>query len=142
MNSNLATSLAVGQLSRGMDALLAGALNENWSINTNLQSTDGTFDNMRMGVDVSTRLFDDKLRLTTNLSYGDNSTLASQQAFMGEFELEYDINNWLMLRAYNRSNQRFSKRSPTTQGAGVVVTRNSLHFRDLFKFSFRKKSND
>lgn len=142
MNTNLATSLAVGQLSRGMDALLAGALNENWSINTNLQSTDGTFDNMRMGVDVSTRLFDDKLRLTTNLSYGDNSTLATQQDFMGEFELEYDINNWLMLRAYNRANQRFSKRSPTTQGAGVVVTRNSLRFRDLFKFSFRKKTNE
>ena len=142
MNSNLATSLAIGQLSRGMDAILAGALNDNWSINTNLQSTDGTFDNMRMGVDVSTRLFDDKLRLTTNLSYGDNSTLASQQAFMGEFELEYDINNWLMLRAYNRSNQRFSKRSPTTQGAGVVVTRNALRFKDLFKFTFRKKSNE
>lgn len=142
MNSNIATSLAVGQLSRGMDALLAGVLNENWSINTNLQSTDGTFDNMRMGVDVSTRLFDDKLRLTTNLSYGDNSALESKEAFMGEFELEYDINNWLMLRAYNRSNQRFSKRSPTTQGAGVVVTRNSVRFRDLFKFSFRKKSNE
>lgn len=142
LGSNLATSLAAGQLSRGMDALLAGALNDNWSINTNLQSTDGTFDNMRMGVDVSTRLFDDKLRLTTNLSYGDNSTLASQQAFMGEFELEYDLNTWLMLRAYNRSNQRFSKRSPTTQGAGVVVTRNALRFRDLFKFSFRKKNNE
>ncbi len=142
MNSNLATSLAVGQLSRGMDALLAGALNDNWSINTNLQSTDGTFDNMRMGVDVSTRLFDDKLRLTTNLSYGDNSAMASEQDFMGEFELEYDINNWLMLRAYNRANQRFSKRSPTTQGAGVVVTRNSLRFKDLFKFSFRKKNDD
>lgn len=142
LGGNLATSLAVGQLSRGMDALLAGALNDNWSINTNLQSMDGTFDNIRMGVDVSTRLFDDKLRLTTNLSYGDNSTLASQQAFMGEFELEYDLNSWLMLRAYNRSNQRFSKRSPTTQGAGVVVTRNSLRFRDLFKLSFRKKGNE
>lgn len=142
IGSNLATSLAAGQLSRGMDALLAGALNDNWSINTNLQSTDGTFDNMRMGVDVSTRLFDDKLRLSTNLSYGDNSTLASQQAFMGEFELEYDLNSWLMLRAYNRSNQRFSKRSPTTQGVGVVITRNSLRFRDLFKLSFRKKSNE
>ena len=142
MNNMLATSLAVGQLSRGMDALLAGALNENWSINTNLQSMDGTFDNMRMGVDVSTRLFDDKLRLTTNLSYGDNSTMETNEAFMGEFELEYDLNSWLMLRAYNRANQQFSKRSPTTQGAGVVVTRNALKFRDLFKFSFRKRSNE
>ena len=141
-NDNVAASFAIGQISKGLDALLAGALNDNWSISTNLESTDGTFDNMRMNVDVSTRLFDDRLRITTNLSYGDNSTLASQQAFMGEFELEYDINNWLMMRAYNRANQRFSKRAPTTQGVGVVVTRNSKRFKDLFKFSFRKRNEN
>ena len=38
---------------------------------------------MKDGVDLSTRLFDDRLRVSTNLSYGDNSTLATQQAFMG-----------------------------------------------------------
>ena len=139
---NMATSLAIGQLAKGLDAIFASAFDDNWSINTSLQSTDGTFENIRMGVDVSTRLFDDKLRLTTNLSYGDNSTLATQQDFMGEFELEYDLNSWLMLRAYNRANQRFSKRAPTTQGAGVVVTKNSFRFRDLFKFSFRRKDNE
>ena len=94
-----------------------------------------------MGVDLSTRLFDDLMRVSTNLSYGDNSTLATQQAFMGEFELEYDINNWLMIRAYNRANQRFSKRAPTTQGAGIVVTRNARTLKELFRFSFRKKED-
>lgn len=140
--STMATSLAIGQLAKGLDAIFASAFDDNWSINTNIQSSDGTFENIRMGVDVSTRLFNDKMRLTTNLSYGENSTLASQQAFMGEFELEYDINSWLMMRAYNRSNQRFSKRAPTTQGAGVVVTKDSQKFRDLFKFSFRKRDED
>ena len=140
--SNVATSLAIGQLAKGLDAIFASAFDDNWSISTNLQSTDGTFENIRMGVDVSTRLFDDRLRIATNLSYGDNSTLATQQPFMGEFELEYDINNWLMMRAYNRANQRFSKRAPTTQGAGVVVTKNSRRFRDLFKFSFRRKDEE
>lgn len=134
-----ATSLAAGQLAKGLDALLAAALNDNWTISTNLESRDGSFDNVRMGLDLSTRLLDDRLRITTNLSYGDNSTLASQQAFMGEFELEYDINNWLMIRVYNRANQRFSKRAPTTQGAGVVVTRDARTFKDLFRFGFRKK---
>lgn len=142
LRSNMATSLAIGQLAKGLDAIFASTFDDNWSINTNIQSSDGSFENIRMGVDVSTRLFNDKMRLTTNLSYGDNSTLASQQAFMGEFELEYDINNWLMMRAYNRANQRFSKRAPTTQGAGIVVTRNSQKFRDLFKFSFRRKNED
>ncbi|MDO5665868.1 MAG: hypothetical protein Q4G63_11520 [Bacteroidia bacterium] len=139
LGDNIAATLAAGQITKGLDALLAGALNDNWTISTNLQSQDGSFENVRMGVDLSTRLLDDRLRVTTNLSYGDNSTLASQQAFMGEFEMEYDINNWLMIRVYNRANQRFSKRAATTQGAGVVVTRDARTFRDLFRFSFRKK---
>ncbi|MDO5522458.1 MAG: hypothetical protein Q4G48_00245 [Bacteroidia bacterium] len=134
-------TFVAGQLSKGLDALLAGALNDNWSISTNLQSYDGSLDNVRMGVDVSTRLLDDRLRISTNLSYGDNTTLASEQQFMGEFELEYDINNWLMIRVYNRANQRFSRRAPTTQGAGVVVTRNSRTFKDLFRFSLRKRED-
>ena len=139
--NNMAATFAAGQLAKGLDALLAGALNDNWTVSTNLQSLDGTFENVRMGVDLSTRLFDDRLRVSTNLSYGDNSTLATQQAFMGEVELEYDINNWLMIRAYNRANQRFSKRAPTTQGAGIVVTRNARTLKELFRFSFRKKED-
>ncbi|HMM18535.1 MAG TPA: hypothetical protein PKC47_13590, partial [Petrimonas sp.] len=141
LGNNMAATLAAGQLTKGLDALLAGALNDNWTISTNLQSRDGSFESARMGLDLSTRLLDDRLRISTNLSYGDKATTASDQAFMGEFELEYDINNWLMIRVYNRANQRFSKRAPTTQGAGVVVTRDAQTFRDLFRFSFRKKED-
>lgn len=136
--SSMFTRFASNTLSRGLDALFASALSDNWSVSTNLESVDGTFENVRMGVDVSTRLFNDRLRLNTNLSYGDNSMLAGQQAFMGEFEMEYDINNWLMLRAYNRANERFYRRNPTTQGAGVVVTKEAKSFRDLFNFRFSK----
>lgn len=142
--SSVFSSFAASTLSRGLDALFASALNDNWNISTNLESVDGTLDNVRMGVDVSTRLFDDRLRITTNLSYGDNSMLASQQAFMGEFELEYDINNWLMIRAYNRANERFYRRTPTTQGVGVVVTKEARSIRDLFDFRVirRKEENE
>lgn len=133
------TSLLTGQLTKGLDALLAGVLHDNWKVSTSLQSYDGTLENVRMGVDLSTRLLDDRLRITTNLSYGDNTTLASQQPFMGEFELEYDLKNWLMIRVYNRANQRFTKIAPTTQGAGIVVTKDARRFKDLFKFSFRKR---
>lgn len=141
LGNNMAATLAAGQLTKGLDALLAGALNDNWTISTNLQSRDGSFESARMGLDLSTRLLDDRLRISTNLSYGDKATTASDQAFMGEFELEYDINNWLMIRVYNRANQRFSKRAPTTQGTGIVVTRDARTFRDLFRFSFRKKED-
>ena len=134
--SSMFSKFAANTLSRGLDALFANALNDNWSVSTNLESVDGTFENVRMGVDVSTRLLNNRLRITTNLSYGDNSMMATEQAFMGEFELEYDLNNWLMLRAYNRANDRFYRRNPTTQGVGVVVTREAKSFRDLLRFRF------
>ncbi len=139
---NMVTSYTANMLSKGLDALFASALNDNWSVSTNLQSTDGTFNNVRMGVDVSTRLMNDRLRISTNLSYGDNSTLAGQQAFMGEFELEYDIRNWLMLRAYNRANERFYRLAPYTQGVGVVVTKEAKTFRDLFKFRWGRRGEE
>ncbi|MFA6885791.1 MAG: translocation/assembly module TamB domain-containing protein [Fermentimonas sp.] len=137
------TKFAASTLSRGLDALFSSALNDNWSVSTNLESVDGTLDNVRMGLDVSTRLLNNRLRITTNLSYGDNSMMASQQAFMGEFDMEYDINNWLMLRAFNRANERFYSRTPTTQGVGVVVTKEAQSLRDLFNFRFiRPKDED
>jgi len=140
--SSMFTKFASSTLSRGLDALFASALSENWSVSTNLESVDGTFDNVRMGLDVSTRLLNDRLRISTNLSYGDNTMLTGQQAFMGEFELEYDIKNWLMLRAFNRANERFYRRTPTTQGVGVVVTKEAKSFRNLFNFRFTKPKDD
>ncbi len=140
--SSMFTKFAASTLSKGLDALFAGALSDNWSISTNLESIDGTFDNVRMGVDVSTSLLNDRLHISTNLSYGDKSMLASQQAFMGEFELKYDINNWFMIKAFNRANERFYRRTPTTQGIGVVVTREAKSFRDLFDLRVVRKKED
>lgn len=140
--SSVFSKFAANTLSRGLDALFASALNDNWSVSTNLESVDGTLDNVRMGLDVSTRLLNNRLRITTNLSYGDNSMMASEQAFMGEFELEYDINSWLMFRAYNRANDRFYRRNPTTQGVGVVVTREAQSIRDLLRFRFIRPKDD
>lgn len=140
--SSMFTKFAASTLSRGLDALFANALSDNWSISTNLESVDGSLDNVRMGVDVSTRLMNNRLRINTNLSYGDNSTLEGQQAFLGEFELEYDLNNWLMLRAFNRANQRFYRRAPTTQGVGIMVTREAQRFRDLLDLRFVRKKEE
>lgn len=136
--SSMFTNFAANYLSRGLDALFASALRDNWTVSTNLQTLDGTFDNARMGVDVSTRLLNNRLRISTNLSYGDKSMLASQQAFMGEFDLEYDINNWLMLRAFNRANERFSSRAPVTQGVGFMVTKEGQSIKNLFDFRYTK----
>ncbi len=142
LGDNAFTNYAASALTRGLDALLANALSDDWTISTNFETADGNFDTMRMGVDISKSFLDDRLRISSNLSYGDKSMMASQQAFMGEFELEYDINNWLMIRAYNRANKQYYNRAPTTQGVGLVINRDARKFKDLFKFSFRKKDND
>lgn len=144
VGSSMVTNLAANTLSRGLDALFSSALRENWTISTNLESVDGTFENVRMGVDVSTRLMNNRLRINTNLSYGDNGMLVEEgQQFLGEFELEYDINSWLMLRAFNRANQRFYRRALTTQGVGVMVTREAESFKKLFDLRFvRPKDED
>jgi hypothetical protein len=61
---------------------------------------------------------------------------------MGEFELEYDINNWFMIRAFNRANERFYRRTPTTQGVGVVVTKEARSFRELFDFRVTRRKEE
>ena len=141
--SSMATNFAASTLSRGLDALFASALRDNWSVSTNLESVDGSLDNMRVGVDVSTRLMNNRLQINTNLSYGDGTMMVGDQAFMGEFEAKYYINNWLMLRAFHRANERFYSRAPYTQGIGVMVTREAKRLRDLIDFRFvRRKEED
>lgn len=141
--SSMATNLAASTLSKGLDALFASALRDNWSVSTNLESADGSLDNVRVGVDVSTRLMNNRLQINTNLSYGDGTMMVGNQGFMGEFEAKYDINNWLMLRAFHRANERFYSRAPYTQGIGVMVTREAKSIKDLFDFRFvRKKEED
>lgn len=141
-NNDMFTTFAASALTKGLDALFSSALNDNWTISTNMETQGGSFDNVRMGLDVSTRLLDDRLRISTNLSYGDPSAFANQQAFVGEFDLDYIVNNWLTLRAYNHANERLYRRAPFTQGVGVVVTKESKKLVDLFKFSFRKKEEE
>ncbi len=141
-DTSMVTKFAANTFSRGLDALFASALRDNWTISTNLESLDGTLEKVRMGVDVSTRLMNNRLRINTNLSYGDGTMLAGEQDFLGEFELEYDLKNWLMLRAFNRANQRFYRRAPYTQGVGVMVTRESKRFRNLFDLRFVKPKEE
>ncbi len=134
------TNIAAGALTKGLDALFSSALSDNWSISTNLQSQNGSFDDVRMGVDVSTRLLNDKLEVSTNLSYGDDM-YQQQESFIAEFDVRYEILSWLKLRAFNKANERYYKLAPTTQGVGLEVNKEAKTLKDLFKFRFfqRKK---
>lgn len=142
IRTEMFTSVGASLLSSGLDALFANVLNDNWQIGTMLESRDGTLDNARMGVNISGRLLNDRLRVTGNFSYGDNTLRASQQDFMTEFQAMWDINNWLMLRAYNQANDRFYRRAPYTQGVGVVITKEAETLYELFRFNLGRKGGD
>ena len=139
--NDMFTNVAASALSKGLDALFASALSDNWSISTNLKTQSGSLENVRMGVDVSTRLLNDKLLVSTNLSYGDNQMYQDQESFIAEFDVRYEITNWLRLRAFNKANERYYKLAPTTQGVGVEINKEAKIFKNLFKFRFlqRKK---
>ena len=141
--SDMFTNVAASALTKGLDALFSSALNDNWSITTNLQSQNGSFEDVRMGVDVSTRLLNDKLEVSTNLSYGDDM-YQHQESFIAEFDVRYEILSWLKLRAFNKANERYYKLAPTTQGIGLEVNKEAKNLRDLFRFRFfqRKKKKD
>jgi hypothetical protein len=108
-----------------------------------LQSQNGSFEDVRMGVDVSTRLLNDKLQVSTNLSYGDDM-YKNQESFIAEFDVRYEILSWLNLRAFNKANERYYKLAPTTQGVGIEVNKEAKTLRELFRFRFfqRKKKKD
>lgn len=136
--------VAANILTQTLDGIFADALGNNWSIGTTFQTERGSFDNVRVGADVSRRLLNDRLHIATNVSYADerHNMLPNHQAFMMEAEIEYEINSWLRLRVYNRSNDRLYRRSPITQGAGVVVTRQARTFENLFRFSGRRDEDE
>lgn len=137
--NDMFTNFAASALTKGLDALFASALNDNWSISTNLKTQNGSFDDVRMGVEVSTRLFNDRLHVSTNLSYGDNQMYDDQESFIGEFDVKYDITNWLRLRGFNKANERYYKLAPTTQGVGIEINKEAKRFKNLFKFSFLQR---
>ena len=47
-----------------------------------------------------------------------------------------------MIRAFNRANERFYRRTPTTQGVGVVVTKEARSFRELFDFGVTRRKEE
>lgn len=135
---NIVGSVASNLLSGGLDALFGSVLGDNWQIGTNIDTKDGSFEDADVSVNVSTRLLDDRLKLNTNIGYRTDQTNSSED-FVGDFEVEYQLSNTVKLRAYNVTNDTFYKQTPTTQGVGVVYTKEARTLKELFRFFGGKK---
>ena len=133
-NSSIWTSLASTSITSQLNNLLSGVLSDNWSIGTDLHSNDSNFSELDMDVNISTRMFND--RLTLNGTVGYHNSMNQINNFTGDFDLEYKLtpNGNVLLQFYNVTNNQYYDRSksPLTQGAGIVYKREARTFRRLF----------
>lgn len=138
LTGSLLTSVASGALSSGLNAVLGKVVGSDWQIGSNFQSSDGSFDNMDMTVSISRKFLDNKLEFNTNLGY--RTDQSSDNSFIGDFDVAYALTPSIKLKVFNKTNDRYYKQAPTTQGIGIVYTREAKTIKELFRF-FRKKRN-
>jgi len=135
-SSNIWATIASSSVNSQLNNLLSGVLNDNWSIGTYLYSKDGNMSKMDMDVNISTKLFNDRLELRGTLGY--HNTVYQSDNFTGDFDLEYRLSprGNVLLRFFNITNNQFYEKARMTQGAGIMYRREGKTFRQLFR-SFR-----
>jgi hypothetical protein len=142
-SNSIWTSLASSSITSQLNNLLSGVLNENWSIGTDLHTSDTDFNNVDMDVNISTRLFNDRLMLNSTLGYHNDPSQAEN--FTGDFDIEYKLNpsGNVLLKVYNVTNNQYYEKAKTTQGVGVVYKRKARTFMKLFDtFKNKKKQGN
>jgi hypothetical protein len=142
-NNSIWTSLASSSITGQLNNLLSSVLNENWSIGTDLHTKDAGFSEMNMDVNISTRLFNDRLTVNSTLGYRNDPSQTDN--FTGDFDMEYKLNpsGNVLLKIYNFTNNQYYRKAKSTQGAGIVYKRGARTFGQLFdKFRKKKKQED
>jgi len=140
--SGLWTGLASSTLSKGLSSLVGNMLGDGWQVGANIESEDGSFSDVDMSVNVSRKFLDDKLKFSTNVGYRTGQTTNSGNDFIGDFDLEYELNSMWTLRAYSHTNDRYYKQAQTTQGIGIVYSKEAATLKRLFQsFRPRRRSN-
>jgi hypothetical protein len=130
------TSIASSSVTSQLNNLLAGVLNDKWTVGTDLYSADGSMTKMDMDVNISARLFNDRLVVSSALGYRSSLNPDGQaNNFTGDFDLEYSLSpeGNLLLRFFNVTNNQYYEKAKTTQGVGIIYKRRGKTFRQLFK---------
>lgn len=127
---NMWQGLASNALSMGLNAAFGSMLGDKWELGAEVTDQDKS-------VNATTTLFNDKLKLHANVGYRQDTYGPSGDTFIGDFDVEYLLNSIWTLKAYSHTNDQFYKPAPTTQGVGIVYTREGPTMKALFK-SFRR----
>lgn len=130
-------------LSAQVNDMLGQALNlRNVSLGTNISTGDDGWNNVEVDGLLSGRFFNNRLVLDAVVGYRENSLYNPNASnFVGDFSLRWLINRpgTLSLKAYSETNDRYFIRSSlTTQGVGVIATKEFDRVSDLFKWLRRK----
>ena len=140
-NSSIWTSLASSSITSQLNHLLSGVLSDNWTIGTDLHTSDSNFSDIDMDVNISTSIFNDRVTLNSTLGYHNSTNQVNN--FTGDFDIEYKLTprGNLLLQFYNVTNNQYydKSKSPLTQGVGIVYKRDARTFRKLFR-SLRARS--
>ena len=116
---SVASSTIAGQLSN-----ILGKMTDNLSIAPNVRTDKGDFSDVEVDVALSSQLLNNRLLLNGNFGYRDNTYNTSNTNFIGDFDLEYLLNNkgTFRLKAYNHFNDQnyYLRNALTTQGVGIV----------------------
>ncbi|MDE7444072.1 MAG: translocation/assembly module TamB, partial [Muribaculaceae bacterium] len=139
-------SVASSTISSQLSSIL-GQLSDNWSVAPTVRTDRGDFSNVEVDVALSSTLLNNRLLFNGNFGYRDKTY--NDNAFIGDFDIEYLMNRSgnIRLKAYNRYNDRnyYMKTALTTQGIGVVFKRdfdNIFSFLKPIKAKFEKKHHD
>lgn len=116
---SLISSTISGQLNNMLSQITDS---DNWNISGNFTTSERGWNSMEVEGMLSGRLLDNRLLINGNFGYRDNP-LANKN-FIGDFEVQWLLNNNgnVSLKAYSKTNDRyFSKTTLTTQGAGIML---------------------
>lgn len=135
--NSIVNSIAASTLSSTLNNLVSGVLGDNISLNTNVNSIDNN--NVDVDLTLSTRWFNDRLIINTNVEYNNASTTNDNFGF-GDFDAELKLNKTgtLRLKAYNKTNDQYYQKAPMTQGVGFVYTKEATRFKQLFQTQKRR----
>ena len=129
--SDVMDNLLSSGISAGLNAVFSNILADNWSIDTNVNSTDGNFD--EMDVNISTNLLNNRLTVTSTLGY--HADANARNDFTGDFTIEYKLTPTgnVVLKAFHITNTDYFEKAPYTQGVGIVYKRSEKTFNELFQ---------
>lgn len=132
MNSLLSSTLS-GQL----NAILSNAMgNTSWNFGTNLSTGQEGWNAVDVEGMLSGRMLNNRLLFNGTFGYRDRPMTASNNNFVGDFDLQYLLNSSgnIRLKAYSETNDRyFTKSALTTQGVGILLRKDFNTLRDLLR---------